>query len=49
MPKSKIISLFMKISKKPTKIKNCPLEKNSKWFGHKTGEPAGFHDNVVII
>ena len=30
MPKSKIISLFMKKSKKPTKIKNCPLEKISK-------------------
>ena len=27
MPKSKIISLFMKKSKKPTKIENCPLEK----------------------
>ena len=39
----------MKKSKKPTKIKNCPLEKNSEWFGHKTGEPTGFHDNVVII
>ena len=39
----------MKKSKKPTKIKNYPLEKISKWFGHKTGEPTGFHDNVVII
>ena len=37
----KIISLFMKKSKKPTKIENCPLEKISEWFGHKTGEPTG--------
>ena len=39
----------MKKSKKPTQIQNCPPKKIPEWFGPKTSEPIGFHDNVVII
>ena len=48
-PKSKNHIFVHKKSKKATNIQNCHLEKIPEWFGHKTGEPTGFHDNVVII
>ena len=36
--------------KEGKKIPNCPLKKNFfVWFGHKTREPFGFHEHVVII
>ena len=39
---------MMKKCKKPTKTLNCSPKKKTELFGHKTCEPLGFDDNVVI-
>ena len=38
-----------KKSKNPLKIQNCSQKKTSEWFGPKTSETIGFHENDVII
>ena len=41
--------MMKKPKKRPTKIQNSPPKNFPELFGHKTSEPIGFHDNIVII
>ena len=49
MSKSKNLTLMTKKIQKAYKNPKLSSKKFPEWFRHKTSEPIGFHDNVVVI